>query len=623
MNADISDEQKRDGEQSLSSEAFYRAHTELLEMVAREKPLEEIFTKTTKLIESVSPRDTCCTLKLVDQEDHSLSIAAAPSLPEELISDIERLNVRPEDGTCGQAVTLRKTVVSEDIPSDPDNIAYREIALKHGLKSCWSVPVLNRQGEPLAVITSFYRTHHTPSETKLQRIESMCQLVRLAIERHRTSEALRRSKEKFKSAAAATNDAVWDWDILNGSLWWNEGFSKLFGFAGDGSGPTIQGWAERIHPEDRDRVTQSLVAASTGTNRHWEYEYRFMRNDGTMAHVIDQAEVIFDDNGKAVRMIGGMSDVTARRETEHELKTLNRALEMLGSCNRVLIRAEDETQLLNDICTIATDVGGYRTAWVGFAGKGDDKPIVPVAASGDKDGYTDAIRLSFSETDPTGNGPGGKTIRSGKPVICEDIRSEPEEFFWKEEALKRGYRSLVCLPLKDGGHCFGFISLLSENVNAIGTDEQKLLRELADNVAFGVSALRGSARQRIMQETIVKVAQTVSDSTGRQFYEVLARNMVSALGAFSGVIGRINRDEDTVTTLAYVNGQTLQENVTYDLKGTPCAEVRSKSVCIFEDDVPTAFPGRPLSRRTRDQKLRRHRPPQRTRRGGGRSFGAF
>ncbi len=289
-------------------------------------------------------------------------------------------------------------------------------------------------------------------------------------------------------------------------------------------------------------------------------------------------------------MIGGMSDVTSRREAEQELKTLNRALEMLGSCNRKLIRATDELQLLEDICTIATEVGGYRMAWVGFAGAGEDKPIIPVAMKGDDSGYTDALNLSYSESALSGNGPGGRTIRSGKPVICGDILEEDHGFLWKEEALRRGFRSLLCLPLKNGEDCFGFISLLSENVNAIGSDEADLLRELADNVAFGISALRSGNRRKAMQDAIVKVAQAVSHSTGSQFYQLLARNMVDALGASAGIIGRIDPATDSVTTLAYVLDGSLQENLTYPLKGTPCEKVNTKDVCLFQGNLQGHFP---------------------------------
>ena len=470
------------GNEPLSSEAFYLAHTELLEMVAGEKPLADVFDKTVKLIESVSPDGTLCILKIVEQSDDSLALAAAPSLQDTLVADLKHINVRPEDGTCGQAVIQRKTIVSENVATDPHNTAYREIAAKYGIKSGWSVPVLDKSGKPLAVITCLYQTRYKPSPTKLRRFESMCQLIRLAIERNEASQELIQSNKNLKSAASATKEAV------------------------------------------------------------------------------------------------------------AELKTLNRAMEMLGSCNRTLIRADNENQLLNDICSIATEVGGYRMAWVGFAGTGEDKLIIPVAKQGYETEYAETIRLSWSETEISGKGPGGRTIRTGKPVICGDIASEDDGFVWKQEALARGFRSLVCLPLKDGKNCFGFISLLSDSVNAISDGELNLLRELADNVAFGVSALRSRSNQKKMQDTIVKIAQTVSGSTGRQFYQLLTKNMVSTLGASAGLIGKINADTDSVTTLAHVFEGFLQENVTYDLKGTPCSEVRIKKVCIFEDNLPTLFP---------------------------------
>ena len=590
MNGEFIENDAHSGDQSLSSEAFYRAHTNLLEMIVEENPLTEIFDKTTRLIESLSPANTCCTLKLVEKGSSSLTLVCAPSLPQALIDDLLTLEVRPEDGTCGQAITLKRTVISEDIATDPSHLVYHEAARKHGIKSCWSVPVLDKEGEPLAVITFFYTIHHKPSDSMIGRIESMCHLIRLAIEKHKASEDLFQTNEKFKSAAAATNDAIWDWDIINDTLWWNDGFSKLFGFEGQGTGPGFQDWLDRVHPDDSERVWKSLEASSVGTEKHWMSEYRFLCHNGEMAHVLDQAEVIFNSEGKAIRMIGGMSDMTVHRKNEFKLKTLNRALEMLRSSDRILIRATEETQLLNDICSIATEVGGYQMAWVGFAGSGAEKPVIPVASKGDDTGYIEQIRLSYSADHPSGMAPGGRTIRSGNPVVCEDIREEDSVYQWKQIALDRGFRSLVCLPLKDGKNCLGFISLLSDEVNAITKDELGLLSELAENVAFGICTLRNAIKQRTTQDTIIKVAQAVSDSTGKQFYQLLTKNMVSALGADAGLIGRINPDTDSVSTLAFILDDVLQENVSYSLKDTPCAEVASKSVCIFESNLPELFP---------------------------------
>ncbi len=233
----------RNGVTPVSSESFYKAHTELLEMVAEEEPLSRIFERATMLIEEVSPVETWCTLKLVERPEKSLCLVAAPSLPAPFIEELENIKVAAGEGTCGQAVVRRESVVSEDVATDPENVAYHGIARDYGVKSCWSVPVLDKSGESLGVFTSFYRIRHRPAGAWLRKIESMCQLVRIAIERQEASKALVSSNEKFKSAAAATNDAVWDWDIVKGTLWWNEGFSKLFGFEGKGlRRPSTGGW---------------------------------------------------------------------------------------------------------------------------------------------------------------------------------------------------------------------------------------------------------------------------------------------------------------------------------------------------------------------------------------------
>lgn len=581
---------KRDKPRTDESDTFYNAHKEILEMVIEAKPIEAIFRETTLLVEKISPVKTWCSLKLTKCSDFSSELATAPSLPECFLNDLEKLQVEPGDGTCGQAVMQRKAIFCEEIASDPANKIYHEIAKKYGIKSCWSVPILDLNGLPLAVLTSFYHQRYSPCAPNVDRVVELCRLIRLVIERQQIAEQLLHSSSKFKAVAAATNDAIWDWDIPNDTLWWSDGFSSLFGFEGEGPGPVMQGWVERIHPDDRERVTTSLANAIKYNNRHWRCEYRFLGKNGEYAHVLEQAEVSFSSDGTPLRMVGGMSDMTQHRKAEHELKTLNRALSLLSSCNKVLIRTTDEKQLLLDICTLATKEGGYQMAWVGYADPGPEKAIIPAASFGSSDDYVNVISLSYAEDDRTGNGPGGKTIRSGKATICEDISNEDSGFFWIKEALDRGFKSLICLPLKQDNNCFGFISLLSSEVSAIGKDEENLLQELADNLAYGILTLRDRARQKRTQDTVVKVAQSVSDSFGKKFYELLTQNMVETLGACKGAIGKLNKDENTATTLAVtLDGKTI-ENVTYPLAGTPCNHLASEQIYIVEDNLPERFP---------------------------------
>jgi PAS domain S-box-containing protein len=138
-------------------------------------------------------------------------------------------------------------------------------------------------------------------------------------EQEKIEEALRESEERFRLLAEVTNDAIWDWDLITNELWWNEGFEKLFGFRRDEIEKTIDSWYNRVHPEDRDRVIPGLhrLIAEGGTD--WSDEYRFLCKSGRFAYVLDRGHVIRNTTGKAVRMVGGMRDLTERREAEAAL----------------------------------------------------------------------------------------------------------------------------------------------------------------------------------------------------------------------------------------------------------------------------------------------------------------
>ncbi len=136
---------------------------------------------------------------------------------------------------------------------------------------------------------------------------------------HQADDALRVSEERFRLLAKATNDAVWDWDLASHSLWWNEGFETLFGYNRHEVAPTIESWTHCVHPDDRERVLNGIQRTIDEGAETWSDEYRFLRKDGSYAYVIDRGHVIRDTSGKAARMIGGVTDLTERREAERRL----------------------------------------------------------------------------------------------------------------------------------------------------------------------------------------------------------------------------------------------------------------------------------------------------------------
>jgi PAS domain S-box-containing protein len=141
--------------------------------------------------------------------------------------------------------------------------------------------------------------------------------------------AARDSDERLRLAWLATRDVIWDWDIVHDVQRWSEVGFDVFGWREvvDAVQP-LSWWAERVHAEDRARVTADFhaVLADPGRN-HWQDEYRFLKADGSYADVLDRGFVIRDSRGKPLRMIGAMQDITERKQAEEAMARQRRLYE--------------------------------------------------------------------------------------------------------------------------------------------------------------------------------------------------------------------------------------------------------------------------------------------------------
>ncbi|MFN8489360.1 MAG: ATP-binding protein [Caldilineaceae bacterium] len=141
------------------------------------------------------------------------------------------------------------------------------------------------------------------------------------------AEQLRQREERYRLAARATNDAIWDWDLSTDQVEWNAAIATLFGHTAAIQGTNAAWWHAHIHPEDEDRVRQSIQAVIQGRDERWTEEYRFRCANGAYAYVFDRGFVLRAPAGQPLRMIGAMLDVTARKQDEAALLHLNQTLE--------------------------------------------------------------------------------------------------------------------------------------------------------------------------------------------------------------------------------------------------------------------------------------------------------
>ena len=284
-------------------------------------------------------------------------------------------------------------------------------------------------------------------------------------------------------------------------------------------------------------------------------------------------------------------DITERKHADLELARIHRALKMLSNCSETLVRARNENELLHRVCQIAVEHGGYHMAWVGYAQEDADRSIRPMAHAGLENGYLSDITVSWDENQPSGRGPAGTAIRTGKISTCADIHEQAGAFIWVEAASLRGYKSVICLPLRYGQRTFGMLGLYSSEIHEAVPEERKLLQQLADDLAFGIAGIRARDEQSRTQEAVLAIARGVSTSAGVDFFLSLSRHLVQALHGDACIIATLNLpDTKTAHTVAMlVDGET-QENFSYSLLGTPCEQCSNGSFCLIEQGVRQRFP---------------------------------
>ncbi|MBI2873167.1 MAG: PAS domain S-box protein [Chloroflexi bacterium] len=194
-------------------------------------------------------------------------------------------------------------------------------------------------------------------------------------------------------------------------------------------------------------------------------------------------------------------DVSDRKRMEEDLLKANRGLRMLSRCNEVLVHATEESDLLQNICRIVVEIGGYRLAWVGFAEHDNRKRVRPVAQAGCEQEYLDGLDTRWSNA-KQGRGPTGQAIRLGKPSIMRDILRDPNYEPWRAQAAERGFASSIALPLTAGGSTFGALNVYSARPDAFDGDEVKLLMELAADLAYGIMVIRTRAQHKRTDEAL-------------------------------------------------------------------------------------------------------------------------
>jgi len=328
----------------------------------------------------------------------------------------------------------------------------------------------------------------------VEKLEEIATHLGLALLRKQAEEALRQSEERYRLSERATQDGLWDWNLLTDEEYLSPRWKEIIGLQDDEIPDHKSEFLKRVHPEDLPRV-QAMTAEHLATNRRYEVEFRLRHKDGSYRWVFSRGEAVRDASGRPVRMVGSTREITERKRTERALKTIS-------ACDQALVHATSEPELLREICRVIVEQGGYRMVWVGFAENDEAKTMRVAAMAGEESGYLAQAKISWSETDEHGRGPTGIAMRTGRMTMCQDMRTDPNFAPWREAAGKQGYVSSMTLPLLHAGTAFGVLAIYAAEAQAFQPAEVALLTALSEDLAYGIQALRMRLQHQQAEEQI-------------------------------------------------------------------------------------------------------------------------
>jgi PAS domain S-box-containing protein len=401
--------------------------------------------------------------------------------------------------------------------------------------------------------------------------------------RRETIETLRQSERKYRELVEHANSIILHWTRDGRITFLNEFGQRFFGYSeaeilGRHVIGTIVPETESTGRDLRplmDQVCADPVAFERNVNEN-------VRRNGERVWIAWTNKVYFDDQGQVEGILSIGTDITEQKRAASELQRVNRAMQTLSLCNQALVRAPDETSLLDEICRILVEQGGFCRAWIGFVEQDDGKSVRPVAAAGFEPGFLGAANVSWSAA-ARGRDPAGAAIGAEQFVIARNIPGDPAFDMWRESLGQRDCGSAMALPLTRGGRAFGALTVYAAGSDAFDADEAKLLSELADDLAYGIAALR----------TRVEHAQAEEALRGSQ------RQLSLILNNASDVIFAVGVEPNDGFRFAWVNRRFLEATglLESQIVGARVRDVipepaRTLVLAKYRDAIRSGLPGR-------------------------------
>jgi PAS domain S-box-containing protein len=382
------------------AEALRDGESRILEMIARDAPLEKTLEKLVRVVEAQFA-GLLCSVLLLDEDGQHVRHGAAPSLPEAYTKAIDGLCIGPKAGSCGTAMYRREPVVVTDILQDPLWEAYRGAAEPYGLRACWSTPILAHSSKALGSFAMYYREPRSPSPAETRALEMATHLAGIAIERKMAREE--RERLRLLQADLAHINRVTMMGELTASLAHevNQPIAAALTNAN-----TCLRWLTRDHPD----LEEARAAAS-----------RIVKDQTRAAEIISRIRLLFKKSTpewEVVDVNESIREMIVLLRSEATRYNITVRMELAADLPRIMGDRVQLQQVLMNLIVNSIDamkeVDGIRELAIRSQQDDDGQLIVSVCDTGVglPPQQADQIFNAFFTTKPHGTGMGLRISRS-------------------------------------------------------------------------------------------------------------------------------------------------------------------------------------------------------------------
>jgi PAS domain S-box-containing protein len=496
-----------DIQQQKEAEALLAGEKQLLEMVATRKSTPYVLEALCHLVEDTAG-DCYCSVVLIDASGTRLEHGAAPSLPESFVSSIVGRAVNAESGPCAMAAHLNKPVIASDLATETrwGEESWCSMALAHGIRSCWSMPIASAAGTVLGAFAIYHDEPKSPSPRMRALIDQFAHIASIALEREQAQRSLTQAIIELQQSESQLRTMI---DSVPGYVWrttpdgtvdfLNQGWCDYTGISM--AEALKSGWQRTVHPDDYPGVVVYWrTPLQTGTPG--EYECRHRRHDGSYRWFVGRAIPLRDQDGNIVKWFGLNTDIEDRKRAELLLEGKNRLFEMLAGhlpLDRILL----------ELCKLveSTMPGAFCTTMLVEPGSTSFQGAVAASLSQTFIASVESMPLTPE------SGPCAIAACLKQQVVIPDLRSDSrwKDDLWYQLALRDGLKACWSTPvMSKSGQVLAVFAVYYPDPKVPKLLEQDFIKQFAYVASIAIERIQSDAALGKVRSELARVARVTS-----------------------------------------------------------------------------------------------------------------